>query len=99
MVDWQVIASDGDVLYSHQASYTLVRIDGSRIVAIARRVAQTRCPARRAKERSQHRSLRARQAGQLEYDMDLDLQDGISHANEMKRACSKQTRRDESHNR
>ena len=35
IVDWQVIASDGDVLYSHQASYTLVRIDGWRIAAIA----------------------------------------------------------------
>ena len=35
VVDWEVIASDGDVLYSHQASYTLVKIDGWRIAAIA----------------------------------------------------------------
>jgi hypothetical protein len=35
VVDWQVIASDGDVLYRHQASYTLVRIEGWRIAAIA----------------------------------------------------------------
>jgi hypothetical protein len=35
VVDWDVIASGGKVLYSHQASYTLVRIDGWRIAAIA----------------------------------------------------------------
>jgi len=35
LVDWEVIASEGGVLYSHQASYTLVRINGWRIAAIA----------------------------------------------------------------
>jgi hypothetical protein len=33
--DWEVIVSEGGVLYSHQASYTLVRINGWRIAAIA----------------------------------------------------------------
>ena len=35
IVDWDVIASSGRVLYSHQASYTLIGIDGWRIAAIA----------------------------------------------------------------
>lgn len=35
VVDWEVIASGGDALYSHLASYTLVRIDRWRIAAIA----------------------------------------------------------------
>jgi hypothetical protein len=35
VIDWGIIASSGDLLYSHQASYTLVRIDGRRIAAIA----------------------------------------------------------------
>jgi hypothetical protein len=35
VVDWDITASNGDLLYSHQASYTLVRIDGWRIAAIA----------------------------------------------------------------
>jgi hypothetical protein len=35
VVDWDIIASSGDLLYSHQVSYTLVRIDGWRIAALA----------------------------------------------------------------
>ena len=35
IVDWDVIAFGGKVLYSHQASYTLIGIDGWRIAAIA----------------------------------------------------------------
>jgi len=35
VVDWEVIATNGDVLYGHRASYTLVRADNWRIAAIA----------------------------------------------------------------
>jgi hypothetical protein len=35
VIDWDMTDSNGDLLYSHQASYTLVRIDGWRIAAIA----------------------------------------------------------------
>jgi len=35
VVDWEVMASGGDVLYRHDVSYTLVRIHGWRIAAIA----------------------------------------------------------------
>jgi hypothetical protein len=35
VADWDISASRGDLLYSHQASHTLVRIDGWRIAAIA----------------------------------------------------------------
>jgi hypothetical protein len=35
VVDWEVVDSHGDILYCHQASYTLVRVDGWQIAAIA----------------------------------------------------------------